>query len=127
MGDLTKNFSRYEFACNCGCGFDNINPTLINMLQTIRSYIGEPFDISSGCRCKYWNKHEKGKRNSQHLLGNAADIHCRIGAGKLYTIIKKLYISGAIPVLGYAQLYVALDFVHLDVRPNKSYTVRRWA
>lgn len=24
MGDLTKNFNRFEFACKCGCGFDDI-------------------------------------------------------------------------------------------------------
>jgi len=127
MGDLTKNFSRNEFCCRCGCEFDGIDYTLVDMLQTIRSYVGFPFRISSGCRCKKHNKEVGGVRNSQHTLGKAADVHCQIGALELFRTVRKLYRMGAIPALGHAQLYVAEDFVHLDVRSKKSNTVKGWA
>ena len=127
MGDLTKNFNRDEFRCNCGCGFDDVDPELVDMLQTIRSYVGSPFRISSGCRCKQHNKKVGGVRNSQHILGKAADVHCQIGALELFRTVRKLYRMGAIPALGHAQLYVADDFVHLDVRSKKSNTVKGWA
>ena len=32
MGDLTKNFSRSEFACKCGCGFDDIDLVLQSVI-----------------------------------------------------------------------------------------------
>ena len=31
MGDLTKNISRYEIACKCGCGFDTIDIEVVRM------------------------------------------------------------------------------------------------
>jgi hypothetical protein len=33
MGDLTKNLSRHEFECECGCGFDTVDYALVVMLQ----------------------------------------------------------------------------------------------
>ena len=73
MGDLTKNFSRKEFACKCGCGFDDINIGLVNRLQVIRDIIQVPIIINSGCRCKTHNKFIGGASISFHLIGDAAD------------------------------------------------------
>lgn len=42
MGDLSKNFSRSELACKCGCGFglgrNDLHIDLIAMLQRIRDF-----------------------------------------------------------------------------------------
>jgi len=80
MGDLSKNFSRSEFACHCGCGFDSPEPLLVESLQTIRDHFG-PVRIRSGCRCLKYNRtltDSKGRRlskdTSQHVFGKAADI-----------------------------------------------------
>jgi len=70
----TQHFHKSEFACKCGCGFDSINPTLVYLLECIRIKFGTPITINSGCRCKERNAAVKGKLNSQHLKGNAADI-----------------------------------------------------
>ena len=73
MGDLTKNFSRWEFACRCGCGMDDIRMELVEMLQEARDFLGEPININSGVRCPVHNLAVGGKSDSSHLLGWAAD------------------------------------------------------
>lgn len=74
MGDMTPHFSRREFACRCGCGFDRINWALIKMLEEVRVELGEPIVITSGCRCVQHNAAEGGSRRSAHLRGMAADV-----------------------------------------------------
>ena len=45
------------------------------ILEPLRSYANQPITISSGYRCKALNKVVGGARNSQHMTGEAADIH----------------------------------------------------
>ena len=73
MGDITQNFSQWEFACKCKCGYDNIDERLVNRLQVIRDMAGIPIKINSGCRCEKHNKKVGGAPNSYHLQGLAAD------------------------------------------------------
>ena len=75
MGDLSKHFSREEFACNCGCGFDTVDSELLKVLETIRTHFNKPIFITSGCRCEEHNASVSGSENSQHLVGRAADIY----------------------------------------------------
>ena len=126
MGDLSKNFSRHEFACKCECGFSAISQKLVDMLQTIRSYTGQPMRVTSGCRCPEHNAEVGGVRYSQHQYGRDADIVSPLGADAFFEAVKKLYKMGAIPALGHAQLYQKQNFVHLDVRANKTRTIREW-
>ena len=77
MGDLSKNFSRSEFECSCGCGLDDVSVELVELLQEIRDEIEEPIAITSACRCKEHNEAVGGAKKSQHLLGTAADIVVR--------------------------------------------------
>ena len=77
MGDLSKNFSRFEFACPCGCGFDTVDAELIRVLEDLRRCLFDhPITINSGCRCEKHNADEsvRGTPGSQHLTGKAADI-----------------------------------------------------
>ena len=55
MGDLSKNFSRLEVQCPCGCGASLINPFLVEKLQKVRNIIGRPIIITSGVRCEFYN------------------------------------------------------------------------
>jgi len=49
---------------------------LINkVLDPIREAWGAPITVDSGFRCPALNKAVKGADNSQHLFGEAADIH----------------------------------------------------
>ena len=71
---ISKNFQSTEFACH-HCGEIVIDMRLIVMLERLRRAIEDrPIIITSGYRCKKHNKAVGGVRNSQHLLGRAADI-----------------------------------------------------
>lgn len=48
-----------------------------NVLQPLRDYMGEPVIINSGYRSPELNQKLGGVRNSQHLIGEAADINCK--------------------------------------------------
>ena len=81
MGDLSRNISRYEIACNCGCGFDTIDIKTVQVIQACADHIAESKGIdkvivhfNSGCRCFAWNDHEDGSEDSQHLYGRAVDF-----------------------------------------------------
>lgn len=74
MGNLSKDFSRYEFACNCGCGFDTVDVELIPVVQDLRDHFNKPISITSGCRCVKYNKRVGGAKHSKHMISRAADI-----------------------------------------------------
>lgn len=71
---VSEHFTREEFACHDGCGFDTVNSELLDMLENLRKHFGKPIIINCGCRCDKHNAAVGGKPKSQHLLGNAADI-----------------------------------------------------
>lgn len=84
MGDLTKNFSRQEFACKCGCGRNLIKPEFVERLQMLRDRFAKRVDdpritVISGYRCPEHNISVEGKPNGAHPLGVAADIMPRTG------------------------------------------------
>lgn len=45
------------------------------VLEPLRQHLGKPIIISSGYRCPKLNKLVGGSPNSQHLTGEAADLH----------------------------------------------------
>ena len=70
------HFQRSEFACKCGCGFDDINLRLVQILEDIRSHFGgNPVIITSGCRCAKHNAEVGGVQGSRHVLGKASDFY----------------------------------------------------
>ena len=71
---ISKHFYRDEFECKCGCGFDTVDATLLELLENVRNYFGSSVTINSACRCKDHNLAVGGGVNSQHLLGRASDI-----------------------------------------------------
>lgn len=71
---ISKHFYRSEHTCKCGCSFDTVDKVLNDILEDVREHFNKPVLISSGCRCTYYNRKIKGKLNSQHLQGKAADI-----------------------------------------------------
>lgn len=70
----TPYFTRNEFACKCGCGFNTIDYEVIIACHAIREFFDRPVKITSACRCEAHNKAVGGSAASQHLLGRAADI-----------------------------------------------------
>ena len=83
MGDLTKDFSRHEFACRdadgelCECGMDTVDYQLLRYLQDdFRDFFDARVTITSGCRCPAQNTRVTKNPNSrsQHLYGRGADF-----------------------------------------------------
>lgn len=74
MGDLSTHFSRAEFACKCGCGFNTVDAELLVILEALRGHFDEMVKITSGCRCADHNRRVGGRPKSKHLIGRAADV-----------------------------------------------------
>jgi hypothetical protein len=124
MGDLTKNFNRWEFSCKCGCGFNRIDPELVNQIQRLRDllwvYTGKeiPITVTSGCRCPDHNAAVGGTRNSFHTLKLAVDIIFKripvMFAGRIAYLANQLDLMK----VGGIGVYPDRNFLHLDIRPQ---------
>ena len=64
-----------------------------DVLDPLREMYGHPIHVTSGYRCEALNKAVGGAKTSQHLRGEAADIHTgkRGENAKLYRLIEKYY------------------------------------
>lgn len=67
MGNLSKHFDSSEFACQCGCGDDRIDPELVDLLEEIRVALDRPVRITSGVRCQSHNESIGGVAKSAHV------------------------------------------------------------
>ena len=80
MGDLSKNISRHELACKCGCGFDTVDVDLVPMIQDAADHFaaetGESIrvDITGPNRCRKHNAEVGGADDSEHIYARAADF-----------------------------------------------------
>ena len=54
---------------------ENLKALCMEVLQPLRDYLGKPVVISSGYRSEEVNRAVGGVKGSQHLKGEAADIH----------------------------------------------------
>ena len=119
--DEIKYFRKSEFACKCGkyCnGYPvDIDMNMVKIADEIRNRIGKPIQINSGIRCKTHNANVGGVSNSQHLLGNAADLGCPSGCtpAQMASIAEEIMgDTGGIGVYQWG--------IHIDTRSTKS----RW-
>lgn len=118
MGDMTKHFSRSEFACKCGCGSRLVWLELLQALEKIREWAGAPVSIVSGVRCKKHNAAVNGAIRSRHLTGEAADIRV---AGKTPEEVVEFCIKNWPDKYGVGY-YPVSGFVHIDIRTSRA----RW-
>ena len=120
MGDLSKNFSRYDVQCSCGCGTSLVSPKLIEKLQHVRDILGKSMTITSGVRCESFNASIKGSLVSSHMpdsdrIGLAVDIACTnsIDRYELVEVVQKFF--KRIGIVGEH----SGNFIHLDVDKTK--------
>ena len=111
MGDMTKNFSRDEFACRCGCGGVKVCEYLVEKLQVIREKLG-PMHINSGYRCVSHNLQVGGSPESSHLRGCAVDIRCENSFDRFF-LIKYLLQEG------FSRIGIGPTFIHADLDAEK--------
>ena len=115
----SKNLTKAETACKCGCGLNNMDLRLILAFEISRAIEGNnPLTPNSVCRCKNHNEqvqhqadpdYEIGsfKSNSKHMYGLAMDLPSKSPA-RLYRELDKL-IPGQYGLICY-------DWgVHIDV------------
>jgi hypothetical protein len=83
-------FTPQEFACKCGqyhapyCDGFPARPkeAMVKIADAVRAHFGVPVTIVSGLRCPQHNADSGGVANSQHMVGEAADINVRgVSAG----------------------------------------------
>jgi uncharacterized protein YcbK (DUF882 family) len=123
---LTKHFYKEEFDSKDGEPMPSVVfvriTKLASQLQALRNEIGKPIQINSGYRSKSHNKSIGGVDNSQHVLGNAADLSSKNATPqKIYDTIEKLILKGDM-LQGGLGLYDT--FVHYDI--GYSGKRRRW-
>lgn len=95
MGDLTRNLSRHEFACRCGCGLDTVDVALPGLMQEGCDHFQAKYPhmklrimVNRGGSCAKHNKTVGGTQEkrtwlgqiipgsgSQHLYFKAADFY----------------------------------------------------
>lgn len=106
-----KYFKEEEFICKCGCGQGEMNPLLLSGLEDFRYWLETPIHITSGFRCKEHNSKVGGAPNSQHLVGNAADIYVKGMSGP--SLYKKLLKWNPTQFNGVG---IGNTFIHVDCR-----------
>ena len=97
---LTKNFTLDEFVISQTAirngiintpnsdVIKNIKVLCVNILQPLRNKLKEPIIITSGYRSEKLNRIIGGSKNSQHVIGEAADIIVpRMQACELFAFI----------------------------------------
>lgn len=118
MGDLSPHFNKKEFACK-DCGESNINMDLVFALEQLRDIVQKPIIVHSAYRCPEKNAAVGGVSQSQHMLGNAADINIPgLTVQEMYDAAMQVpaFKGGGIGVYD-------TNFIHVDVRHN----IARWA
>jgi hypothetical protein len=120
MGDLSKNFSRYEVRCSCGCNASWISPVLIEKLQHVRDVIDKPMLITSGVRCEEFNTSINGSLISSHMpdsegMGLAVDIACTSSQSRFEMVDVAIKYFRRIGIAGEH----SGNFIHLDIDPYK--------
>ena len=121
---LTNNFSLSEFESKDGAIMpDDVRlniERLADNLQVLRDEIGKPITITSGYRSPKHNKAIGGAKNSQHILGNAADFKVAgMKPKEVEYVIERLIDEGKMKQGG---LKAYSSWIHYDIRGEKA----RW-
>ena len=121
---MTKNFTKEEFDCNDGSEMPiNVYHNMVkvaNQLQILRDELKKPIHINSAYRSEDYNKQIGGVKNSQHIMGRAADIAIKgMTPIEVSKVIERLISNGDM-LQGGLGLYDS--FVHYDIRGTKA----RW-
>ncbi len=118
MGDISKNFSRFEFECKCRCGFNTVDVELLKVLQEdIRNHYNKKVTITSGCRCFMSNMHILGAaKDSYHVKAQAADF--KVDGVDNADLYRYLHVK----FRGKYGIGLYSTHVHLDVRNTEA----RW-
>lgn len=90
-----RYFRREEFRCKCSGKYCNGFPAepaeeTVKIADEIRRRAGVPITVNSGVRCVRHNAEVGGVANSNHLLGEAVDLHCALSPSELAGIAEEV-------------------------------------
>lgn len=126
---MTRNLSRSEFSCKCGCGLDTVDWDLPKVIQEAVDYFQNRYPeqdirvkINSGNRCTEYNKAVSGSSKSQHVRCKAADIviYDKISGKDIHADAVADYFEETFPYSHGIGRYIGRT--HIDVRGSKA----RW-
>lgn len=118
---IAPHFRVREFRCKDGSDEVLISTELVNVLEKLRTHIGNVYpdasiNINSGYRTKVHNKKVGGSATSKHIQGKAADIFVKwngktVPAKEVCCAAQDLNFDG----IG----YISSDATHIDVRGSR--------
>ena len=120
MGDLRPNISRYEIECKCGCGLDNIDPVILDVVQAVCTLTKSRVSFSSGCRCYIHNRSEGGSSKSKHMP-DPVDGLCKAADFKIHRV-NPIVIFNMLDPIWKGGLGKYNGFTHIDNRGRRA----RW-
>lgn len=100
----------------------NLEKLIANVLQPLRDKYGKPIIVDSGYRCPKLNQVVGGAKTSQHLYGQAADIHTVSDSVKdnkeLFDLAKQMIENKEI-VVGQLINEYNYNWVHISIPDGK--------
>lgn len=117
----SEHFHALELCCP-HCGRCEVTQALLDALEAFRAAVGQPVLIDSAYRCPEHNAAVGGVPNSQHVLGEAADVRVAEMTGwQLYDVAVK------IPLIHGFGVDFHKNYLHIDVRtPASAGHVAKW-
>ena len=120
-----KHFTEKELRCkHCGqlppSVRENIVSLVDNVLDPLREAYGKPIYVTSGYRCPAHNAAVGGVPNSQHMKGEACDIHAGSPAEnlRLAKIIAQQNNFDQMILYVYSTSSLAPRFIHVSYKKN---------
>lgn len=116
MGNLSENFNKEQFACNCGqCNKEfRISLTLIGILEDLAAVKKIPLTIKKGYVCGSTQDQADIVKKNYHALGKAVDIST--APDKLIETFRYLETFPEITGLG---INLKENFIHIDLRDKE--------
>lgn len=109
---LSEHFMLKEFQCKDKTYQILVDDELVEILESLRCFIGKPITITSGYRTKSYNQKCGGADESYHCKGMAADISANIS-------LTKLAIYSAMMGARGIGIYQDKGFIHIDTREDR--------
>jgi uncharacterized protein YcbK (DUF882 family) len=121
--DQVDYFKAGEFACQCGCGVEGIQPALVFKLDELRHMFGKPLTITSGYRCPVHNQNVSTTGTTgPHTTGLAADIGI---SGRDAVVVLRMALQVGFTGIGVQQKGGG-RFLHVDLIPDSFGAKRPW-
>ena len=122
MGNLTRSFSDWEFACRgkCSeiCRSLRMSPEFMAKLQELRDKIKKPITVTSGIRCESYNATIPGAaKRSWHIPRNGMVCAADIRTTRLNEDVLRLY--AAADQIGFKGIGLYAGRIHVDMRPTQ--------